>query len=262
MKSRPHILSTRLCPAEVEQYRRVLQAPGGGWYVPADFARWSVLQPDGGASAAIQVDTAAVAAALPRFRTLGRMLNAAAFVMNTGGRPELSHLEAEWPGAAARLLTVTQPLDADLPCPVPVTARAPILARAVPPGFRQKGRPARRRESGETPLRETVVATRLSEQEHLFVHQAADRAGLDLADHFRVRLLGSAPLQRRRLPRPVARVLAAALEECGRQANNVRQIERAHARRSWPAPPFITSTMATLWHLRDTILPTLARWRP
>lgn len=262
MRERPHILSTRLDTGEVGQYVRALAAPGGGWYVPAHLARWAVLRAPVGAGAAIRVEIGTIERALAPFRVAGRVVNGIAFSMNTGtAKPDMSRL-ASWPDAAAELLAAVQPIGADVACPVPVQFTAPSVTRAHPPGFRQKSRPARRRAPGERPLRETVVATRLSGAEFTFVRQSAERAGLDAGDHFRSCLLRCDPLRQRRLPRPAARALAAALEECGRQANNWRQIGRAHERRRWAVPPIVDDALAVLWDIRSAIVPILARWRP
>ena len=262
VRARPHVLSARLDEVELGQYVRALAAPGGGWFVPSHFARWSVLRSVPDMSVALQVDAAVIATVLPRFRKLGRGVNVAAFTMNTGpARPDLTGLAAAWPAAAAAVLVAVVPIGTEAACPVPVQFTAPSVARPKPPGFQQKGRAARRRAPGEKPLRETVVATRLSGEEFVFVNQAAERFGADTGDYFRARLLGCDPLRQRRLPRPAARALAAALEECGRQATNFRQLLRAHERRHWPVPPIVEEALATLWDIRAAIVPTLARWR-
>ena len=167
-----------------------------------------------------------------------------------------------WPEAAAAIRAAVEPIGAEGACPVPVVFTAPTMTRAYSPKFCQKRRPARRRAPGETLLRETVVATRLSAPEFEFVNQAAAQAGADVSDFFRARLLGCDPLRKRRLPRSAARALAAALEECGRQANNWRQIQRAHERRRWKVPPLVDEALASLWDIRSAIVPILARWRP
>ena len=264
MRRRRHILSTRLTSAEVGVYGAALAAPGGGWYVPAEFARWVVLRGGDAQANATRIDVAAVRQALPGFVAAGRLLNSAAYCLNIGANPQalLAELAERWPDSVAPVMAAVVPADGITPCPVPVQIVAPTSIRSAAPEFRQRPRPARRRYPGENPLREVVVATRLDDTELAAVQVSAQRAGLDPADFFRVQLLGCSPLRQRRLPRPAARCLAAVLGEAGRQANNWRQIARAYERRQQPVPSVAGQGLPILWDLRTLVVPTLARWRP
>ncbi|MEI7606852.1 MAG: hypothetical protein WCJ64_05670 [Rhodospirillaceae bacterium] len=255
MRARPHILSTRLADSELAQYVQALAAPGGGWYCPAHYARWALLSAPSPAPAAISIDLPAIRAARPRFAAIGRQLNQVAFTLNSGvsAPPSMGRLAGTWPKVAADVLAAVQPTGAVVSVPVPVQFVAPAVARTRQPAFNQHPHGAR--------VRQTVVATRLSEEEYRQVMAAAERAGTDPADYFRSRLLGCNPLRQRRLPKVVALPLAAVLGECGRQASNWRQISRAFGRRGWPVPDVAEIALSALWEIRATITPTLARWR-
>jgi len=205
-------------------------------------------------AAALSVEPAAILAALGPFKTAGRQVNGVAFSLNSASPvpPDMSLIAKIWPKAAEDVLCAARPDGVDI-CPVPVQATPPQVVRRAHPAFRQHPVGTRQRQ--------TVIATRVSAAEHAHVQATAERAGLDTADFFRSRLIGCDPLHQRRLSRQAARALAAALEECGRQANNFRQIAKVCEGRRWPVPDIVHAALSGLWEIRSALMPTLARWR-
>ena len=255
MRARPHTISTRLAADEVAAVCRALAVPGGGWFVPSHFSRWVLLRAETVTAGAIYIDAGAVDTAMRQFRTAGRHVNSLAFTLNAGVpiAPDIRALVESWPKALGAVLDAVRPTVVYLPSPAARTAAAPAMVRAGHPAFRQH--PVGNR------YRQMVMATRLSDMELAHVQAGARRAGTEQADFFRARLLGADPLRQVRVPRLVARALAAALGEAGRQASNWRQVARVHEGRRWAMPELVPQALRLLWDLRNAITPTLSRWR-
>lgn len=260
MRRRPHTLSTRLDPAELAAFVAALEAPGGGWFVPSAYARWALLRPGQPAvpAAVVVYDPAAILSAVRRFRSAGRNLNWIALGMNAAHRlpspASLDRLGAAWTPAAAEVRQAVAADRVPMTPPVPLQAEAPAMVYTQAPTFAQAG-------DGRARQRHTVVSVRLDDAELAQVQAAALFAAADPADHFRARLLDGAPIRLRKLPRPVARALAAVQEECGRQVNNWSQIARAHGRVHRPVPAVVLQALTEILDIRNTIVPELARWR-
>ncbi|MCW2239500.1 hypothetical protein [Azospirillum canadense] len=256
MRTRPHTISTRLSEAERAELARQLRAPGG-WYVPAQFARWALLRDGGPAfrAAAVTLDPRPLADLRRGLVTHGRTLNWLAVAANASRRaPRLDTLQrlfARWPALCASLtaaLEVPKPAPVALPVPVQATPPAAVLSAAPTPRQQHQGRRQR----------QTVVATRLDARELAAFEAAARYAGVDPADYFRAKLLNFAPLRRARLARSVAFVLGRILHELGKQDSNVDQLVRHYA----TPPRDLVEAAQDIRRLRDLLMALLStRWQ-